>query len=111
MTDATTAALRACATGLYPGEAGVELLISHGGFLHRSDFIPFLDTFTSCSDGVTPMARINWDAVNGALHDGQLPLCGGERRILQLASSIAAGFSRLPARHHPRPGPTGTCNS
>ena len=24
-------------------------------------------------------------------HDGQLPLSGGERRILQLASSIAAG--------------------
>lgn len=92
MTDATTAALRACAAGLYPDEAGVELLISHGGFLHRSDFTSFVDTFTSFSDGVTPMAQINWDAMHGALHDGQLPVCGGERRILQLASSIAAGF-------------------
>jgi hypothetical protein len=35
------------------------------------------DTFTSFSDGVTPMAQINWDAVHSALHDGQLPLCGG----------------------------------
>jgi hypothetical protein len=34
------------------------------------------------------MAQINRDA----LHDGQLPLCGGERQILELASSIAAGF-------------------
>ncbi len=92
MTDATAAALRACAAGLYPDEAGVELLISHGGFLPRSDFTSFVDSFTSFSDGVTPMAQINWDAVHAALHDGQLPLCGGERRILQLASSIAAGF-------------------
>ena len=91
MTDATAAALRACAAGLYPDEAGVELLISHGGFLPR-DFTSFVDSFTSFSDGVTPMAQINWDAVHAALHDGQLPLCGGERRILQLASSIAAGF-------------------
>jgi len=30
----------------------------------------------------------NWDALHGA----QLPLCGGERRILTLASSIAAGL-------------------
>jgi len=92
VTDATTAALRACAAGRYPDEAGTELLISHGGFLRRSDFTPFVDTFTSFSDGVTPMAQINWDALHGALHDGQLPLCGGERRILELASSIAAGF-------------------
>ena len=56
MTDATAAALRACAAGLYPDEAAVELLISHGGFLHRSDFTSFVDTFTSLSDGVTPMA-------------------------------------------------------
>ena len=74
MTDATTAALRACAAGLYPDEAGVELLISHGGFLHRSDFTSFVHTGTSISDGVTPMAQINWDAVHSALNDGQLPL-------------------------------------
>jgi hypothetical protein len=92
VTDATAAALRACAAGLYPDEAAVELLISHGGFLHRSDFTSFVDTFTSLSNGITPMARINWDALHGALHGGQLPLCGGERRILALASSIAAGF-------------------
>ena len=85
MTDTTAAALRACAAGLYPDEAGTELLISHGGFLRRSDF-------TSFSDGITPMAQINWDALHGALTNGQLPLSGGERRILDLASSIAAGF-------------------
>jgi hypothetical protein len=37
-TEDLTAALRNCAVGLYPLEAGVALLISNGTFLHR-DFI------------------------------------------------------------------------
>ena len=56
MTDAITAALRACAAGIYPGEACIELLIRHGGFLHRRDFTSFVDTCTSFSDGMTLMA-------------------------------------------------------
>ena len=38
------------------------------------------------------MAWIDWDAALSALHDGQIPLCGGEQRILTLAASIAGGF-------------------
>jgi hypothetical protein len=86
-----TAALRAHAAGLYPDEAGTELLIGHGGFLPRDDFTRFVDTRTSISDGTTLMAWIDWDAALSALHEGQLPLSGGERRILTLAASIAAG--------------------
>ena len=52
----------------------------------------FVHTGTSISDGTTLMAWIDWDAVLRALHDGQIPACGGERRILQLAASIAEGF-------------------
>ena len=37
-TDDLTTALRACAAGLLPLEAGVALLISNGTFLHRNDF-------------------------------------------------------------------------
>ena len=37
------------------------------------------------------MAWIDWDAALSALHDGQIPLSGGEQRTLQLAS-IAEGF-------------------
>ena len=92
VTAAITAALPAHAAGLYPGEAGTELLISHGGILHRRDFAAFVHTGTSISDGTTLMAWIGWDAVLSALHHGQLPVCGGERRILQLAASIAEGF-------------------
>jgi hypothetical protein len=32
------------------------------------------------------MAQIDWDAAISALHAGQLPASGGERRILQLAA-------------------------
>jgi hypothetical protein len=39
----------------------------------------------------TLMAWIDWDAALSALHDGQIPLSGGEQRTLQLAS-IAEGF-------------------
>jgi hypothetical protein len=86
------AALRACAAGLHPDEASVELLISHGGFLHRRDFGAFVRTGTSITDGTTEMAQVDWDAAITALHAGQLPVSGGERRILQLTASIAAGI-------------------
>jgi hypothetical protein len=50
------AALRACARGLYPAEASVELLINHGVFLRRSDFRDrFLQMGTSIIDGITTM--------------------------------------------------------
>jgi hypothetical protein len=87
VTDAISAALRAHAAGIYPDEAGTELLISHGGFLRRHDFAAFVHAGTSISDGITPMAWIDWDAAITA----QLPISGGERRILQLAASIAGG--------------------
>jgi hypothetical protein len=91
-TDDQVAALRACAAGLYPLEAGTELLISNGTFLHRDDFTSrFIETGTSISDGITPMAAIDWEAAITALQAGELPCSGGERRILQLSASLAAG--------------------
>ena len=91
--DNLTAALRACAAGLYPLEAGVALLISNGTFLHRPDFTGrFITTGTSISDGVTLMADIDWDAAIAALHAGELPCSGGERRVLELSSSLAGGI-------------------
>jgi hypothetical protein len=92
VTAAIIAALRAHAAGLHPDEAGAELLIRHGGILPRDDFARYAHTGTSISDGTTLMAWIDWDAALSALHDGQIPLSGGEQRILQLAASIAEGF-------------------
>ena len=37
-TDELTAALRACASDLYPLEAGVALLVGNGTFLRRDEF-------------------------------------------------------------------------
>ncbi len=84
------AALRACAAGLYPLEAGVALLIDSGALLHCADFTGrFIEHGTS--DG-TAMAAIDWDAAVTALNTGELPCSGGERRILMLAASLAGGI-------------------
>ena len=88
--DDLTAALRACAAGLYPLEAGVALLIANGTFLHRGDFTSrFIDHGTSNG---TAMAAIDWDAAVTALHAGELPCSGGERRVLELSSSLSGGI-------------------
>jgi hypothetical protein len=88
-TDDLTTALRACAAGIYALEAGANLLIANGTFLHRDDFTGrFIEYGTG--DG-TPMAAIDWHAAITALVSGDLPCSGGERRILQLAASLAGG--------------------
>ena len=94
-TDEATAALRACAAGLYPLEAGVALLTTEGTFLQRPDFTSrFITIGTSISDGTTPMADIDWDAAITALQNGEIPCSGGERRVLMLSASLAVA-SRL----------------
>jgi hypothetical protein len=90
VTGTLIAALRAHAAGLNPGQAGTELLISHGAILHRDDFARFIHAATSITDGTPLLAWIDWAAAVSAHHDGQLPLSGGEQRILTLAASIAA---------------------
>jgi len=88
-TDDLTKALQACAAGLYPLEAGVTLLVSNETFLRRDDFT---SRFVTCgANGASPMAAIEWNAAITALASGTLPCSGGERRILQLAASLAAG--------------------
>jgi hypothetical protein len=92
-TSRLAAALRACAAGLYPLEAGAGLLIAHDVFLRRSDFTDrFIRHGISITDGATEMAEIDWDAAITALEAGELPCSGGERRILRLAASLADGI-------------------
>ncbi|HET9079999.1 MAG TPA: hypothetical protein VFO01_05735 [Trebonia sp.] len=70
-TDDLVAAFRACAAGLYPLEAGTELLISNRTFLRRGDFTHrFITRGTS---GGTPIAAIDWDAAITALNGSGLP--------------------------------------
>ena len=85
-------ALQACARGIYPLEAGARLLIECGSWLHRKDFTSrFITVGTSISDGTTLLASTDWEAAVTALHAGDLPASGGERRMLLLASSLAGG--------------------
>ena len=89
---ALAAALRGGAAGLYRAEAGVELLISQGSWLRRGDFTgPFI-VVTPGLAGRAAVAVIGWDDAVAALDGGALPCGGGERRILHLAASIAAGI-------------------
>jgi len=91
--DDLTTALRAYAAGLYPLEAGVALLVSNGTFWRRDDFTSrFITVDASISDGTTLLAAIDWDAAIAALHAGELPCSGGERRVLNLSSSLAGGI-------------------
>jgi hypothetical protein len=86
------AALRAGAAGLYCAEAGVELLIGQESWLRRSDFTGSFIAVTPGLAGRAAVAVIGWDAAVAALDGGALPCGGGERRILRLAASIAAGI-------------------
>jgi ADP-ribose pyrophosphatase YjhB (NUDIX family) len=84
--------LRAFARGLYPVEAGTELLIGHASWLRRRDFCDgFVDRNVSLSDDPA-MAAIDWAAAIAALDAGELPCSSGESRMLRLAASLAAGI-------------------
>ena len=83
-------ALFACARGIRHHEAGTSLLIGCGSWLHRDDFAGRFIT-TSASGG-TALAATDWEAAIAALHAGDLPASGGERRMLLLAASIAGGI-------------------
>jgi hypothetical protein len=88
-------ALRESARGVYPLEAGVELLIAHAAWLQRDDFLDaFLDAFlhtdTSIIDG-SKLASIDWNRAITALDTSTLPCSSGEQRMLRLAASIADG--------------------
>ena len=86
-------ALPASACGIYPLEAGAGLLTECGSWLHREDFTSrFITVGTSISDGATLLASADWEAAVTALHAGELPASGGERRMLLLAASIAGGI-------------------
>ena len=88
-TDDLAAALRNCAAGLYPLEAGTELLISQRHVpaprrLHQPVHRPR-------HKRRHPDGRHRLGRRHHRPHAGELPCSGGERRILQLSASLAAG--------------------
>ncbi|MEV2276173.1 hypothetical protein AB0I72_11345 [Nocardiopsis sp. NPDC049922] len=88
--------LRAWADGFAADRAAVELLITHGAWLSRADFL------TRCVDIVpteelidpdTPVAIIDWERVIRYLEgwEGGLPASSSEVAVLAVAASIGAG--------------------
>jgi hypothetical protein len=88
--DDLAAAIRAWAKGLLCLEAAVELLIGNSSWLFREDFAEIAVEFTTEADGMM-MAAVDFTAAAGALEAGALPCSAGERRVLQIAASLAAG--------------------
>ncbi|MGR6924272.1 hypothetical protein ACU635_59265 [[Actinomadura] parvosata] len=83
-------ALTLGATGLPSVQAGVELLIDTGIWLHRPDFVEqFITIDTSVA---TALAFIDWEAAIAALDAGRLPCSGGERAVLRIAAGMSGGI-------------------
>ncbi len=85
-----TRPLRAHATGFYPAEAAVELLVHHATWLTRADFVEHFVHINTDATG-TEMADIDWDAALLALDTGRLPCSTSEHHMLRFAASLAVG--------------------
>lgn len=85
------AALRAWTKGLFRLEAAVELLIGHGWWLYRRDFLEVAVEFGQGIVDGSVLAAVDWEAAVAALDAGRLPCSGGEEQMLRLAASIADG--------------------
>jgi hypothetical protein len=84
--------MRVWAKGLLGLEAAVGLLIGHGTWLARADFVAA--AVSSGRDGITgePMAAVDFQAALAARRAGALPCSSSEEQILALAASIATGI-------------------
>lgn len=84
--------LRTWARGIYPDEAGVELLIAHAAFLRRNDFTDRFVVPSTNHTGHQSTASLDWSAAITALDAGDLPCSCAEERILRLAASLGNGL-------------------
>jgi len=83
-------ALRAHADGDLCAEAAAGLLIA-GRWPDRDDFAGRFITITAGPGSGTRVAVVGWPAAAAAL-GRSLPCSGGERRLLQVTASLAAGI-------------------
>jgi hypothetical protein len=88
--DELITALHACAAGLYPlkpaSRCSQPRARSSAATTSPARFIEH----GTCSG--TAMAAIDWEGAVTALHAGELPCSGGERRVLLLSASLADGI-------------------
>ena len=84
--DWLASALRAQAAGAYTTEAAIELLIAHGTWLTRNDFLNDLVEYAGDDDANVTHAWISWWDVPAFLDRAQCS--GSEARILRLACEL-----------------------
>jgi hypothetical protein len=71
--------------------AAVELLIGHGVWLRRNDFVSrFVNMTDELLDG-SVLAWVDWHAAVRALESGQLPCSGSQAQLLRIVTSIVEG--------------------
>lgn len=81
--------MRAWAKGPLCLEAAVGLLIGHGAWLYRQDFLDAAVEMVTGSG--REMAFVDFTVAADALAAGGLPCSAGERAVLQVAAGIAVG--------------------
>lgn len=90
--DELSTALRAAAVGGYGQEAAVELVLAHGSWLRRPDFVGrFVQVTTARPDSSRTPPRspyLAWVDWCGALA-ADLPCSSSERQVLALAAELA----------------------
>jgi hypothetical protein len=92
--DELTDTLRTQARGSYSHEASVDLLIDHGCWLRRNDFVERVDIAVSY-DGCALFGFVDWDAVG----DAYLAALDSEIKILDIAAELAGHDSGRPLAH------------
>jgi hypothetical protein len=75
------------ATGICADAAAVELICSHGHFLHQPGFRRIIAAGPAIGSG-EPAAVIRWRAAVHALDRGLLPCSSSEAAILRVAASL-----------------------
>jgi hypothetical protein len=85
------AVLRAHAEGLYCLQAAVGLLIGHGHWLCREDFVGRFVQLMPDTDSGAGLGMVRWRAAVRALDAGRLSCSDSEGYLLRIAASIAEG--------------------
>ncbi len=78
-------ALFAQAEGSYTAEASVGLLVEHGSWLARADFVRFVDVAASFGNDRVVMAWVDWEAALAA----ELAASSSEIQMLAVAAELA----------------------
>ena len=71
--------------------AAVELLIEHGFWLRRDDFVARFVCLERDSSGQVVLAWVDWPAASASLDSGRLPCAGSEAALLRIGASLAEG--------------------